>query len=804
MTQPHRLGGSLACSLAVLILAAGLLTYAPEAHAADAAAAPIADAPEVDQIVVTAGGSQIATVTPVRGSLLSVEPQAIITRKFMEESAPRVGDFSTIAVFAPAMVAGASPNGSGLSDGGKISLRGFSDGAYNVTYDGIAWGDTNGPSHHGTAFFPNSTIGGVIIDRGPGNATDLGQANFGGAINLISLPLETQRSLAGVATFGSFATTQSVLTGQSGEVKQLNGARFLFNVQHLQSNGYLTNNFTNNSTQLVKGSVPLPHDFTLTALFTRTVGIYNKSDVGDASIAQLEQFGKNFSLSNDPTLQNYYGYNYVKKKTDFEYARLAGPLGGGFAVDQTVYSYAYVNTTESGANNLAAASANKVTLTPGPVYPALGAAYPASLQTAGIPAYYKKNEYRVLGDILKFTKTFSFGKLTVGTMYERAASWRQILDIDALTGRSDYREKVATKPGPSGVIVQVPLSIQYNEFSGWRQYQNYAQFEWTPNERLIVTPGIKYVHFDLSVNAPVEKLSTGSQPVLGADQVYTRTLPFLTANYKVKSNWSVYAQYAQGFLVPKIGTLYVNDLSSTRVEPQLSTNYQLGSVFTANNLSIDGDIYYIVFEHKLQTFTDAVTGQSYSTNSGGALYQGIELQGSYVLPAGFSVYANGSLNSSVGKNDKSNPLSNNVQLTGVPKWVAAAGVRYQHSHVFNADDTFIASLNAKFVGSQYLTAAKCSSAPNGVCVANAVLTPITGLIPDFNQADLSMTYKIGRYSIEAQILNLLDRRILTSVKGSALIPGTPNFALTSAQGGAANAPLYQTPRSYQITLKAKF
>ena len=787
-----------------MIVAAGLLASAPHARAADAAAPTVGDTREVDAIIVTATANQVTTVTPVRGSLLSVEPQAIITRRFMEESAPRVGDFSTIAVFAPAMVQGATPNGSGLSDGGKISLRGFSDGAYNVTYDGIAWGDTNGPSHHGTAFFPNSVIGGVIIDRGPGNATDLGQANFGGAINLLSLPLENERSLAGVRTMGSFNTEQSVVTGQSGEVSQLNGAKFLLNIQQLKSDGYLSNNFTNNATQMVKGSIPLAHDFALTALYTRTVGSYNKSDIGDASVTQLEQFGKNFSLGSDPNLQNYYGINYVKKKTDFEYVRLVGPLAAGFAIDNTVYSYAYENNTESGANNLATSSANKVTLTPGPVYPGLGAAYPASLQTPGIPAYYKKNQYRVTGDILKFTHESRFGKLTVGVMKERATTWRYILDIDALTTRPDYREKTATKAGPSGVYSQVPLNISYNEYSGWRQYQTFAQFEWKPTDQLIITPGIKYVHFDLHIDAPEEKLSTGTQPVLGADQLYTRTLPFLTANYHVQPNWSVYAQYAQGFLVPKIGNLYVNNLASTRVDPQLSTNYQLGTVFTADRLSIDGDIYYIVFEHKIQTFTDGVTGQSYSTNSGGALYKGIEVQGSYVLPAGFSIYANWSGNASVGKNDLSNPLSNNHQLTAVPRWVSAAGLRYQHDQLFNPDDTVIVSLNAKFVGSQYLTAAKCSSAPNGICAANAVLTPVTGLIPAYRQADLSATYRIGHYSIEAQVLNLFNSRILTSVKGSALIPGTDNFALTSAQGGAANAPLYQTPRSYQITLKAKF
>src|ERR1700744_4385722 len=146
--------------------------------------------------------------SPARGVLTETKPEAVITRKFIEEAAPRVGDFSTIAIFAPSMVSTPQPNGAGLSDGGKISLRGFADGQYNITFDGIAWGDTNGPSHHGTAFFPNSTIGGVIIHRRPGRASDLGPANLGGSVHLQSLPLEMTKSLAQVITGGSFNTWQ--------------------------------------------------------------------------------------------------------------------------------------------------------------------------------------------------------------------------------------------------------------------------------------------------------------------------------------------------------------------------------------------------------------------------------------------------------------------------------------------------------------------------------------------------------------------------------------------------------------------
>jgi iron complex outermembrane receptor protein len=799
MTKWARSGRATFAAASVLAFAAGL--GRPELAHADAASPR--DEPEVAQVVVTAAPSQVTSVAPVRGNLAETEPQAIITRKFIEEAAPRVGDFSTIAVFAPSMVSKPNPNGPGLSDGGKITMRGFSDGQYNITYDGIAWGDTNGPSHHATAFFPSSTIGGIIIDRGPGNATDLGQANFGGQVNLLSLPFEQQRSLGVVATAGSFNTHQGVLTLQSGTLSQFHDAHLLANFQAIGTDGYLTYNRAWSNNEMVKGDVALGERFKLTGLYLHSTGFYNKSDIGDASVAQMEQFGRNFALSNDPHLQNYYGYNWVHKDTNFAYIRLDGDLGNGWGLNNTIYDYDYSNRTESGQNNLATASANVVTLTPGATYPAPGKGYASSLQSFGVPAYWKKNQYIVTGNIAKFTKDWSFGQLAFGALYERAKTYRFITDIDAITQAPDYREKAATAPGTSGVYVQAPLNVQYNEHSGWHQYQLFSQFAWKPTEKLTITPGVKFVHFDLAVNAPVEKISTGAQPV-NVDHLYTKTLPFLTASYRISQTLSAYAQYAQGFLVPNIGNLYVANASSS-IDPQQSTNYQLGTVYAKGPFTFDADIYYIDFKNKIQTFTDDL-GQTYSTNSGGAYYRGVEADATWAMTRDLTVYGNWSRNQAIGKDDPSNPLYNGHQLTGVSGWTAALGLRFAHDHILTADDSLILSFDNKWVGPQYVNNATCSTVTNGVCVitSKTVLTPVNGLIKTVAEANLTATYHIGRYSIEGQVLNLFDADGIAVAKGKALLPGSPLFAQSSAEGGGANAFEYQVPRSFQVTLKAKF
>ena len=815
MSHQNARKGRLAAGGSLLALAAAMsFGQAAMAQAPDASSAQKRDEKEVSSVVVTASGGRAAYVAPVTSSLAATEPTAVITRKFIEESAPRVGDFTTTAALAVSMVASPNPNGPGATDGAKITLRGFKDGEFNITYDDIAWGDTNGPSHHANSFFPSSTIGGVVINRGPGSALDLGQANFGGQVNLYSLPLEDRFTIRQTATVGTWNTLQAVTTIATGPVAALHDTNFVFNFMEYKTKGYLTNSPSDGDNQFLKFTTPINPKLSVTVLYTHNWDTYNQSDSSTpATVAQTEAYGPRFSLSDDPRYQTYSAYNYTKKSTEFGYVRESFEPWAGAKVDNTTYTYWYGNKTLS-ANNGAAdptigatalTAANKVILTPAAAYPIGGAGYPSASAVAGLPGYHKLNWYRVTGDNIKIHQDLGPGVLSGGVMYERAITKRFRLDIDLLTGQSDFREKAALLPGVSGCdgnpvtvapgktyngICQVPLSIAYLEYSGWRQYQLYAQYQWKPTDDLTITPGIKHVNFQLYVHAPVLAVKGSLQPSY-TEATHSKTLPFLTVNYRAAPNWSIFGEYAQGFLVPNIGVNYVNNPGKNDVEPQLSTNYQLGTVFNSGMLTLDGDVYYIEFKNKIQTLIDLATNESYTSNSGGATYKGVEGQATYVLPAGFSVFANGSLNSSLGNGDAANPGYNGRQLANAPFWTSGLGLRFEKHGLFMGDDSLIATLNDKHVGPQFANAA------SGV-------KSHSGKIHAYGQADLSATYKIDRYSIEAQVLNVADGHAIASFKGSALVPGTNLPATTVAGGGAANVFTRQTGRSYQLTLKAVF
>jgi iron complex outermembrane receptor protein len=109
--------------------------------------------------------------------------QSVVDETVIRQIASPVGDFGTVANFTPSFVSTA-PNGPGFDAAKNLSLRGFTDGQFNVTMDGIPFADPDTFGHHSTSYFPTSVLQQVVIDRSPGGATDLGYASFGGSVNL--------------------------------------------------------------------------------------------------------------------------------------------------------------------------------------------------------------------------------------------------------------------------------------------------------------------------------------------------------------------------------------------------------------------------------------------------------------------------------------------------------------------------------------------------------------------------------------------------------------------------------------------
>ena len=79
---------------------------------------------------------------------------------------------------------------------------------------------------------------------------------------------------------------------------------------------------------------------------------------------------------------------------------------------------------------------------------------------------------------------------------------------------------------------------------------------------------------------------------------YNSWLPNAAARYAIKSNWSVYAQFAEGSAIPPSAVFDVpggNVL--TPPHPTIAKNYQVGSVTKHRRWTLDVDAYYVHFQN---------------------------------------------------------------------------------------------------------------------------------------------------------------------------------------------------------------
>jgi iron complex outermembrane recepter protein len=760
----------------VLAVSGGVSALAADAAdaadaAAVAAAGPVRGDPEnpdfgrqVDELVIT-GASAATATAPTKASLEATEPQSIIDRRAIDQFIPVTADYTQIVNLAPS-VSGTAFNGPGLGEA-KTVLRGFQDGQYNVTYDGIPWGDANGPTHHSTSFFPSSTIGAVVVDRGPGEASQLGVATFGGSINLFSPEVSDERGGSQLLTYGSWNTRMSVTKLNTGDIDQLNGAHFLFNFQEMNTDGYLTHNNARAYNQLVRGVIPIVGSWKLTVLGAWNQTKIHTNDNAGATLTQVALYGKNFALDTNPANPTYFGYNFVNKHTYFNYAKLNGDVTSSLHLEDTVYSYYYKNDTESALDP---------TLSPTDIANKTGLAItqvPGGKPVANghVPGYTKLNVYKIYGDILHLDQDLPFGKIKAGVWLETADTGpRARYDYDATIGRVngvytvDYRQKVI--PG-------APQYLEYLQRSGWRQYEPFVDFEWKVTPQLTITPGVKFMHERMFVNADVNQKSR--QPFHDS-KVFEKTLYFATANYKVQDNLSVYAQYATGFLAPDISVTQVVNPQLSQLKPQESTNYQAGAVYHGSRLTLDADVYYIDFKNKLQTtsVTDPIAGlETVNFNLGGAIYKGVEGAATFQATDRIFIFANGSINSAKAQgaattiNGVPVVIAGGKQIASAPKSTAALGAYYQ-------DENWTISLADKYTGEQW----------------GAEGEPAAYKIPGYNSTDLTATYRFGRYRLEGAVYNLFDSQKFTSIKPGKTVPYDQYY--------------FQPERNFQVSLKVNF
>jgi iron complex outermembrane receptor protein len=814
-----------------------------------------------EQIIVNAGIDSVAAqAAPSGGFIEERTPQSLVSNTYIENFTNPIADFGEIVQIVPGTFS-TSTDGVGLGQS-KTYFRGFADGDYNIDFDGIPFYDTNTPTHHSWAFFPSQWIGGIDFDRSPGTASTIGPTPFGGSIHLLSKPLVSEEDIRGTVSYGTWNTKlydgafNSGTFGLFGSPKKSN---LFIDVHHMSSDGYQSFNYN----QRNAGSLLYQYQFSPKTVLTGFSGVIQlTSNTPNIASTRCNLYGVpangSYSCTNADTangLQPYtgaglkflltapnsadpanwfsYQYNSYHVPTDFEYVGLKKEFDKGWYMDFKGYTYNYDNAElYSNAVPLtevtqAAALANP-SLVPG-TFVTGGKAYydGAAIAPCNVPAANKAktvyaepcgidkyNSYRKYGETLLVTQTSKFGVLRTGLWYEWADTNRHQYPSDPLNGWADQA---------------LP---KFNESFWTDSYQPYVEYEFHPTAKFNITAGTKFAYYTINVlhhaddGSTVGPLTCGTLSVtlvqtpcsatISDSGSFYATLPSLDFNYRIRPDWSVYAQAATGSIVPPSAVYDYNQTAasasaavpqlSTPPKQQKSTTYQAGTVYKGNKITVDADAYSIRFQNSYSSTIDNIPGD---VDLGDTIFylqpssvtQGAEFETTMVLMPGLSLYLNGTASNAYYSGSLNAGTQTAPVLQRAPSglWVASTptdtefqGLTYQ-SHGLD-----LGIFNHR-VGEQRVD--------NGQYHNQAI-------IPAFSAVNAFINFTIRNHNIfdgskiRLSANNLLNSHNIQSLSlaGSAVVAANPNlpagdtdqFNATTAINGA-DTPGLMAGRTFAVT-----
>ncbi len=564
----------------------------------------------VEADVDTSIASQLS---PVKSVLDAGSARTEITSQFIREFTSPVTDFSDITQIAPGTV---SWSVNGIGDGqAKTYYRGFADGNYTMTWDGVPFQDSNDPTHHSWAYVPAPAISYVDFDRSPGTASDIGPANFGGSIHMFSPKMSDSMLVKGSESYGSFNTNEYLGEFNSGLFGGSNPKMHLwFEGHHMTSDGYQTANFQVRTAATAKFDYKFSDKTDLTLVGTLVL-VDSNTPNNDATRAQLAASGDNFLLEKNQYNASgslnalWYRYYTYHVPTNFEVISFNTDLGHGWKLDTKPYTYSYSNHQHYQNNQ----SSSTATVN----------------ATSGIN---KLNQYNRGGNITSASAASRYGVFRAGWWYEYTTTERYQI-------KSDPRTWVDA----AGLA-----NIKFHEHFVTNSVQPFAEYQFVGIPRLTITAGVKDAYYNMNLKQYADGKTVGNlggAPFVYHDAGYNNWLPSFEANYRILSNWSAYGQYGRGSVIPPSS---VFDVTGAQVavtpKPIVADTYQGGTVVKLNRASFDADAYYIHFQNSYSSFTPSSgpdAGFTYYYANPASNTTGFEAEGNLYLSHGLSVFLNG-------------------------------------------------------------------------------------------------------------------------------------------------------------------
>lgn len=743
---PYRSCIKLAAILLLISLgAAHEAAAADPAATGDDASASKQKAIRLEEVQVNEARTSADTMAIADSSLDALQPESIVSMETIQNNIPPTADYALIANLTPS-VSTFSTNGPGLNEA-KVILRGWVDGQYNVTFDGIPFGDGNDFTHHSNSYFPAKIIGQEVVDRGPGTASTIGMATFGGTIAMFSKDPTTQQNLVATLSYGSWHTQLENLEVNTGILA--NGGSLVASYQYLSSNGYRSFGTIMRNTYYVKYLQPISKNTNLTVLGEYNNIKFNNPNDSTPTYQQLVTLGRNFGQTNNPLDPNGDDYmrNHQEKHTDMDYIGLDTTLDSGWEMHEKLYTFNYDNHSHESPNQNAG---------------------PSKTDPGG---QVKVNVNRAYGTYFQAIHEDSFGVLKAGFWFDYQHGPRYNYYYDEFNPAAgpvvqynylDLARKGSTSQPDNG-------GYAWNMHYWTRTWQPYIEYNYNVTTQFSIDPGLKYLSVNRSIYGPVNQSKEAVPQPFSYDETFSQVLPLVSANYKFTKDWSAYAQYAKGFLTPALKESSIANPQLNQKEVQNTTNYQIGTVYKTHQLNADFDAYYIHYTNlPVTTLNPAEIPGTPGFDSkdviyyfaSGARYYGVEGEATLYVGDGFSAFANASRNYGIYDGAKR-------RIEATPQSTAGFGFIFDRGG-------FNASLIAKYIG-PYIIYTGSPSDPTLPLPAGAFSVTQGG----YTLFDLSAGYGfkfangnfIKSVKLRMQLTNLTNRdvRLLSTYNANPLL-----------------------------------
>lgn len=346
----------------------------------------------------------------------------------------------------------------------------------------------------------------------------------------------------------------------------------------------------------------------------------------------------------------------------------------------------------------------------------------------------------------------------------------------------DPQNLLATEFGTDKVATDVaPIALIFLK-SSYTEYAAFGNATWHATPKFDLTVGGRLAHNKQSAHEVITSPLIGDQ--LANDNSSETVFTYSVApRYALSKHQSVYARVASGFRPggPNVIPVGAPPGTPTSYKADRLTNYELGYKAEAPDAhlwSLELAAYHIEWK-SIQLF-EIVNQIGINANGGRARVNGLEFSGALRPVPGLTFAANGAYTDAKLKDDTPAVTGGHAgdPLPWVPKWSGALHADYEFPMSPTLGGFVGASLD--YIGKRNTEFNQRN--PDGSLVR----------IPGYAQVDLRGGVKLRRFTLEAYVHNLFDKRGITDAFGF----GPGNFPNDAAAAAVIR------PRTFGLTLTA--